>query len=46
MSGMLVIFATIVALGKTAAQTHPDFSGTWTVDTAKSDPLPRPAHAT
>ena len=23
-----------------AAQTHPDFSGTWTIDTAKSDPAP------
>ena len=36
MSGVWVMFASL------AAQTHPDFSGTWTVDTAKSDPLPPP----
>lgn len=44
-SVVLVILATLVALGKTAAQTHPDFSGTWTVDAAKSDPQPPPPTA-
>jgi len=38
--GVLVIVATLVPFRKTIAQTHPDFSGTWTIDSAKSDPLP------
>jgi hypothetical protein len=39
---MLTTLCVIAAL---AAQTHPDFSGTWTVDAAKSDPLPPPPPA-
>jgi hypothetical protein len=32
MSGVLVILAALVALAPSTAQTHPDFSDTWTVD--------------
>jgi len=42
---MSAVWATIAALcviTAAAAQTHPDFSGTWTIDAAKSDPQPPP----
>ncbi len=40
MSGLWVIAATLCVVTAAAAQTHPDFSGTWTIDATKSDPQP------
>ena len=40
MSGVWVMLAALCVISSAAAQTHPDFSGTWTVDAAKSDPIP------
>lgn len=36
----IVLLAFAVAAPAAVAQTHPDLSGTWTLDAAKSDPLP------
>ncbi len=38
--GLLVTFATVSVAIAAAAQAHPDFSGTWTIDVTKSDPQP------
>lgn len=45
MSGLWVTLTTLCVIVAAAAQTHPDFSGTWTIDAAKSDPLPPAAPA-
>lgn len=38
---MLTVMAAVVLPFAARAQTKPDFSGTWTLDTAKSDPPPQ-----